>query len=125
MSLDALLNHWKHDPLTADNIVTWRTLPPRPAETHPFPDDLPAPLREALSTLGISSLYSHQSQAWTHARAGKNVVLATGTASGKTLAYNLPVLAALLENPETRALYLFPTKALTQDQLSNLQELSV
>jgi DEAD/DEAH box helicase domain-containing protein len=72
---------------------------------------------------GITSLYSHQIEAWTHARAGENVVLATGTASGKTLGYNLPVLAALLENPEARALYLFPTKALTQDQLSNLKSL--
>lgn len=116
MPLDALLGHWKHDPLTADNIVTWQTTPARAAVTHPFPDDLPAPLREALSALGIPSLYSHQSQAWTHTREGKNVVLATSTASGKTLAYNLPVLASLLENPEGRALYLFPTKALTQDQ---------
>ena len=123
MSLSALLSHWKHDPLIADNIVTWRTLPPRPAQTRSFPDDLPAPLREALSAQGISSLYSHQSQAWAHFRAGKNVVLATGTASGKTLAYNLPVLAALLEDENARALYLFPTKALTQDQLSNLQTL--
>ena len=120
MPLDALLNHWKHDPQTADNIVTWRTLPARSAVTHPFPDDLPAPLRDALTALGISSLYSHQSQAWTHARAGKNVVLATSTASGKTLAYNLPVLASLLKNPDAKALYFFPTKALTQDQLSNL-----
>ncbi len=123
MSLDALLNHWKHSPLTADNIVTWRTTPPRLAVTHPFPDNLPAALRHALSSLGISTLYSHQSQAWIHIRDGKNVVLATGTASGKTLAYNLPVLAALLEDENARALYLFPTKALTQDQLSNLQSI--
>ena len=123
MSLDVLLNHWKYDPLTAKNIVTWRTIPARAAQTHPFPDDLPAPLRDALSAIGIASLYSHQSQAWDHARAGKNLVLATGTASGKTLAYNLPVLASLLENPDARALYFFPTKALTQDQLSNLQRL--
>jgi DEAD/DEAH box helicase domain-containing protein len=123
MPLDALLNHWKYDPLTAKNIVTWQTAPARAAVTHPFPDDLPAPLREALSPLGISSLYSHQSQAWEHTRDGKNIVLATSTASGKTLAYNLPVLASLLENPDARALYFFPTKALTQDQLSNLQVL--
>ena len=123
MPLDVLLRHWKHDPLTADNIVTWRTTPARAAVTHPFPDDLPAPLRTALSSLGIPSLYSHQFQAWTHARAGENIVLATGTASGKTLAYNLPVLASLQENENTRALYIFPTKALSQDQFSNLQSL--
>lgn len=118
MSIQALLDHWKRDLLTAENIITWRTLPPRPARRQPLPDDLPASLREALTSLGIPSLYSHQLQAWTNARAGKNVVLATGTASGKTLAYNLPVLAALIENENARALYLFPTKALTQDQYS-------
>jgi DEAD/DEAH box helicase domain-containing protein len=121
MSVRALLDHWKHDLLTAENIVTWRTLPPRPAHTHPLPDDLPAPLHEALVSLGISALYSHQLAAWEQTRAGKNIVLATGTASGKTLAYNLPVLAAMVENENVRALYLFPTKALTQDQFSNLQ----
>ncbi|MEW5941227.1 MAG: DEAD/DEAH box helicase, partial [Chloroflexota bacterium] len=73
----------------------------------------------------IHSLYSHQSAAFDSARRGENVVLATGTASGKTLAYNLPVLAALLENPQARALYLFPTKALTQDQLANLANLEL
>lgn len=118
MSLERLLDRWRADGSVAPNIVAWQTAPPRAAATHPFPDDLPAPLREALSRLGIPSLYSHQSQAWSHARAGRNVALATGTASGKTLAYNLPVLAALLENPDARALYLFPTKALTQDQYS-------
>ena len=123
MSLDALLNHWKYDPQNAKNIVAWRTTPARAAVTHPFPDGLPAPLRDALTAMGISSLYSHQSQAWTHACNGKNVVLATSTASGKTLAYNLPVLASLLEDENARALYLFPTKALTQDQLSNLLSL--
>ena len=120
MPLDVLLRHWKDDPLTVDNIVTWQTTPARAAVTQPFPDDLPAPLREAISSLGISSLYSHQSQAWTHARNGKNIVLATSTASGKTLAYNLPVLASLLDHPDAKALYLFPTKALTQDQLDTL-----
>ena len=91
-----------------------------PPICRPFPADLPPALAEALSARGILSLYSHQAQAWESARGGENVVLATGTASGKTLGYNLPVLAAWLENPEARALYLFPTKALTQDQLSGL-----
>ena len=118
MSLAALLDFWKRDPLTADNIAAWRTLPARPASTLPIPTDLPAPVKQTLIASGIHSLYSHQSAAWTHARNGENIILATGTASGKTLAYNLPVLAELSENPEARALYLFPTKALTQDQLS-------
>ena len=121
MSLAMLLERWKRDRLTAENIVSWRELPLRAAVTRPFPDDLPGPLREVLSAQGIPALYSHQLQAWSRVRAGENIVLATGTASGKTLAYNLPVLAALLEDAGARALYLFPTKALTQDQLSSLQ----
>ena len=123
MSLNSLLQSWRADPLTAPNFAAWRSLPPRPADLRPFPADLPAALADALRDRGITSLYSHQAEAWAQTRSGKNVVLATGTASGKTLGYNLPVLAALLENPEARALYLFPTKALTQDQLSNLNSI--
>jgi DEAD/DEAH box helicase domain-containing protein len=120
MPLDSLLSHWRTDPLTAPNLPTWRTLAPRPADLRPFPVDLPPALVNALTKHGISALFSHQVEAWEAARVGGNVVLATGTASGKTLGYNLPVLAAWLENPEARALYLFPTKALTQDQLASL-----
>jgi len=120
MSIQALLSRWRTDPETAPNLPIWRTTPPRPADLHPFPADLPFVLVESLIGRGILSLYSHQTQAWESARRGGNVVLATGTASGKTLGYNLPVLAALLEDQEARALYLFPTKALSQDQLSSL-----
>ena len=118
MSLKSLFSHWQDDPETGPNISTWRSLPARPAVLADFPADLPRALVQTLRERGLSSLYSHQAETWQHTRGGENVVVATGTASGKTLAYNLPVLAALLENPETRALYLFPTKALTQDQLS-------
>ena len=118
--LQSLLDYWKQDADTAPNFSAWKTTPPRAAQTHPFPTDLPAPLREALSTRGIHQLYSHQYSAWTQSRARKNIILATGTASGKTLAYNLPVLSALIKNSDSRALYLFPTKALAQDQLSTL-----
>src|SRR5512143_1705457 len=121
MSLSSLIHLWRTDPDTAPNFPIWRTSPLRPAQLRPFPEDLPAALREALRRRGIQALYSHQEQAWRHIRAGRNVVLATGTASGKTLAYNLPVLAALLAEPAARALYLFPTKALSQDQLAGLQ----
>ena len=124
-SLDSLLDFWKQDADTAPNFAAWKTTPARPSQTGPFPDDLPAPLRAALASRGIDQLYSHQLSAWTQARAGKNIVLATGTASGKTLAYNLPVLARLVENNDARALYLFPTKALAQDQLSTLEQFSV
>ncbi|MCC7116903.1 MAG: DEAD/DEAH box helicase [Anaerolineales bacterium] len=119
--LQRLLSFWQRDEGTAPNFSTWRKTPPRPPHTQPFPTDLPAPLRTALSSRNISALYSHQASAWNQARAGKNLILATSTASGKTLAYNLPVLAKLLEDPAARALYLFPTKALAQDQFSSLQ----
>ncbi|GJQ34694.1 MAG: hypothetical protein JETCAE01_07040 [Anaerolineaceae bacterium] len=119
--LSSLLDFWKQDEETAPNLVAWQATPPRAAQTHPFPNDMPESLRDALSSRNISLLYSHQLTAWTHARAGLNLILATGTASGKTLAYNLPVLAKLIEDSQSRALYLFPTKALTQDQQSNLE----
>jgi len=125
MTLNLLLDSWRTDPLTAPNLPTWRTLPPRPADLRPAPADLPPALLDMLHAQGIFKLYSHQAEAWTAARAGENVVLATGTASGKTLGYNLPVLAALLEDENGRALYLFPTKALAQDQLSALASLQV
>jgi DEAD/DEAH box helicase domain-containing protein len=121
-AIQLLLDHWKQDADTALNLFAWRTTPPRAAQTHPFPTDLPAALRETLSSRNIHSLYSHQLSAWTQVRSNKNIILATGTASGKTLAYNLPVLAEMLQNPESRALYLFPTKALAQDQLSVISE---
>src|SRR6266498_1898127 len=125
MPLVSLLDFWKRDAETAPNLVAWRTLPSRPAQTHPFPNDLPASVTQTLIASGIHSLYSHQLEAWTHSRAAENIILSTGTASGKTLAYNLPVFASLLGEPNARALYLFPTKALAQDQLSTLQHFNV
>jgi len=121
VNLSTLFDFWKEDPDTAPNFFAWRTTPARAAQTYPFPTDLPDALRETLTTRGIHSLYSHQLSAWIESRAGRNIILATGTASGKTLSYNLPVLAKILHNPEARALYLFPTKALAQDQFSTLQ----
>src|SRR5512142_2105382 len=121
MPLASVLDFWRRDPETAPNLVAWQTLPARPAQTHPFPTDLPDLVKQTLIASGVHTLYSHQLEAWTHVRTGKNIILATGTASGKTLAYNLPVFASLLQDPNARALYLFPTKALAQDQLSNLQ----
>jgi DEAD/DEAH box helicase domain-containing protein len=125
MPLASLLDFWNRDPETAPNLVAWQTLPMRPAQTYPFPEDLPDPIKQTLLAAGIHTLYSHQLETWTHARAGENVILSTGTASGKTLSYNLPVFASLLNHPNARALYLFPTKALAQDQLSNLQSLTL
>ncbi len=99
--------------------------PPASRARAPLPADLPAPLRERLEALGIDSLYSHQAEAWDAAARGENFVVTTGTASGKSLAFNLPVLAALAEEPKQRALYLYPTKALAQDQVRALDELKV
>ena len=85
---------------------------------------LPPALLSALRDIGADKLFSHQAQAINAVRAGQHVILSTGTASGKTLAYNVPVLEALLTDPRARALYLFPTKALAHDQLRSLQELA-
>ncbi len=120
MTIQKLISRWRDDPETAPNIPVWRTTPPRAPALIQFPSDLPQVLVDALIAHGINSLYSHQVQAWESARRGENVVIATGTASGKTLGYNLPILAALLKDHDTHALFLFPTKALAQDQLAGL-----
>ena len=125
MTLASLLDSWKRDEETTPNISAWQSLPSRPAQTYPFPTGLPAPLSQALIASGIHSLYSHQLEAWTATRQNQNIILSTGTASGKTLAYNLPVFTELIANPKSRALYLFPTKALAQDQLSALANLKL
>jgi DEAD/DEAH box helicase domain-containing protein len=95
-------------------------IPERPARHERLEPPLPAPLGEALRAQGIEALYSHQAQAVTAARRGENVVVVSGTASGKTLAYNLPVFEEVLRNPDAKAFYLFPTKALAQDQLKGI-----
>jgi DEAD/DEAH box helicase domain-containing protein len=119
-ALAAAMQHWQEDPDTAPNFAVWRTLEPRLPHMHPVPGDLDPRLKTALEAAGIHELYSHQAQVWDLIRAGRDVVLATGTASGKTLAYNLPVISALLAAGGAKALYLFPTKALAQDQLTIL-----
>ena len=124
MSLSALLSAWQTDPNIASNIAAWRTFSARPAQFAPFPDDLHPALVDALRARGIGALYTHQATAWQRVQAGQHPVVVTGTASGKTLCYNLPVLDRLLRHPQARALYLFPTKALAQDQLSVASGLS-
>src|SRR3989440_556557 len=99
------------------------TLPARQARYAGFPDSLDMRLGQALAARGITRLYTHQAQATSLALAGKDLVVVTPTASGKTACYNLPVLQAMLKDPEARALYLFPTKALAQDQLAELHGL--
>jgi DEAD/DEAH box helicase domain-containing protein len=99
-------------------------IPAREAKFAPMPDWVRADLAAVYGEKGVGQLYSHQAAAAAAVHAGRNTVVVTPTASGKTLCYNLPVLNAVLENPDTRALYLFPTKALAQDQLSELHDLS-
>jgi DEAD/DEAH box helicase domain-containing protein len=99
--------------------------PAREARAAPFPDELHPKVRAALESQGVGSLYEHQADAWEAATRGEHVVVTTGTASGKSLAFNLPVLDALAREPKRRALYLYPTKALAQDQLRSLTALKV
>ncbi len=123
MPLSTLLNAWQTDPSIASNIAAWRTFPPQPAKFAPFPAGLHPALVDALRARGICALYTHQATAWRRAQAGQHLVVVTGTASGKTLCYNLPVLDRLLRDPRACALYLFPTKALAQDQKDALSQL--
>jgi DEAD/DEAH box helicase domain-containing protein len=106
-------------------LVHWRTIPARPARYGTLSRPLPQELAEAIACLGISSLYSHQVKAIESLRERRDTVVVTGTASGKSLCYHLPVLERLLEEPDATALYLFPTKALAQDQLKGLTRLSL
>jgi DEAD/DEAH box helicase domain-containing protein len=99
--------------------------PARDARTVPLPGDVSTALREALAGQGIDSLYAHQAEVWQTARRGEHVIVTTGTASGKTLAFNLPVLASVAESPKNRTLYLYPTKALAQDQVRGLTQLGI
>jgi DEAD/DEAH box helicase domain-containing protein len=109
---------------TGPNITAVRRVDPRPAVLAPFPSSLDPRLVESLRARGVQQLYSHQARAWEIVSKGENLVVVTPTASGKTLCYNLPVLQALVQQPDSRVLYLFPTKALAQDQLAELQELA-
>src|SRR5215472_18251086 len=113
------------DLLVGDELAHLATEPARAAQTTPLPDSLQPALREALERRGIQDLYGHQTEAYAAARTGGNVIVTTGTASGKTLAFNLPVLDTLAADRHTRALYLYPTKALAQDQARSLGELGV
>ncbi len=116
MSLSTLLTLWRDTPAITANMAAWRTLPAQPAQTAPFPPDLAPALAAALGQRGIEALYTHQLAAWQAVQAGQHPVIVTGTASGKSLAYNLPVLDHLWRDSAARALYLFPTKALAHDQ---------
>jgi DEAD/DEAH box helicase domain-containing protein len=112
------------DPAALPGDVTLdHVIPATSAVSAPMPSDIRPELAAALAARGIDSLYSHQADAYHAVRNGRHLVVVTPTASGKTLCYNLPILQGLLANPVRRALYLFPTKALAQDQLAELAAL--
>ena len=118
--LDELLTSLETGPL----ITAVRHFEARPAVFAAFPSSMDPRLVESLRSRGVQQLYSHQAQAFETVSKGENLVVVTPTASGKTLCYNLPVLQALVQQPDSRVLYLFPTKALAQDQLAELTALA-
>lgn len=120
MTLSEFVRALRDDPRFMENVTEWRVLPAREAKYAPFPQELDARIVQVLKARGIERLYTHQRQALDCALAGRDFVVVTPTASGKTLCYNLPVLNAILKDNAARALYLFPTKALSSDQVAEL-----
>ena len=118
----ARFEEWAANPDSPVRAI--RHQPARSGEFIDFPEALAPALTQALTTRGIRQLFSHQSESFRHAVEGRNVVVVTPTASGKTLCYNLPVLNRLMADNEARAIYLFPTKALAEDQLHAFQALA-
>ncbi len=123
MNVMQLADQLRQDPQFMANVTRWEVIPPRPARTADFPECLDARLKPVLAKRGIHSLYVHQAKSVEATARGEDVTVVTPTASGKTMCYNLPVLSAILRDPDARALYLFPTKALSADQVSELYEL--
>ena len=103
-------------PVDQNLVIYTKKVSARPAQYAPFPEYLSGDIRAYLESRGIRGLYSHQAEMFERAQRGENVVITTSTASGKTLGFLLPVLQAVLENPLTRAVFIYPTKALASDQ---------
>lgn len=123
MTIAGFLESLRHHRYYRGQISHVEVVPAREARYGELEEPLPRPLSEALTAAGIERLYSHQVESIEGVRDGRNVVVVTGTASGKTLCYNIPVIETLLEEPSSKALYLFPTKALAQDQQRGLMRL--
>jgi len=123
LNLSQLLDTLKADERFLRHVNRWEVIPPAPGRYADFPEALDPRLREVLAARGIDRLYSHQARAVELAARGRSFVVPTPTASGKTLCYNLPVLDRILRDPQARALYLFPTKALSQDQMHEVHGL--
>ena len=123
MNLDQLIGRLRTDRAFMDCVTEWRTLPATEGRYEPLPDDMGPRLCDVLRARGIHRLYCHQAECFRLAQEGRDFVVVTPTASGKTLCYNLPVVSAILKNNDARALYLFPTKALSADQVSGLYDM--
>jgi DEAD/DEAH box helicase domain-containing protein len=123
LTMQELLSRMKKNRRFMENVTAIKQIPSNKGTFVPFPDWVHPKIGSILGKRGIEKLYSHQTQAMKSIREGRDVVLVTPTASGKTLCYNLPVLQRILEEPETRALYMFPTKALAQDQMHEVHGL--
>jgi DEAD/DEAH box helicase domain-containing protein len=122
-NLQQLIEHFKRDEDFNKQIVHWHTIDEKPAQLVDMPNEIDDRIRKALHKRGVEKLYTHQSSAFQLAMEGNSFTAVTPTASGKTLCYNLPVLQTIMDNPDSRALYIFPTKALAQDQKSELNEI--
>ncbi|MBT2694204.1 DEAD/DEAH box helicase [Bacillus sp. ISL-55] len=122
-SMQEILQELKVSESVKKNIVHWHTIEEKEAQTAEMPEELSEILRKALERRGISRLYTHQKSSYDQIMKGQSIVAVTPTASGKTLCYNLPVLQSIINDPNARALYMFPTKALAQDQKSEINEL--
>ena len=123
MNLEQLMQRFKNDAELAANFTCWKEIPAREAVMSDIPKRLDGRLAGALAQRGVHQLYSHQASAIEAILDGNDVIIVTPTASGKTLCYNLPVIDAVLKNPSARALFLFPTKALSYDQSNELEQL--
>ncbi|MDS9470855.1 DEAD/DEAH box helicase [Sporosarcina pasteurii] len=119
-SIHTVLETLRTDPDFSRNVMHHRTIEEKPASYSEFPNVLHRSIRKALATKGIEQLYSHQREAFDATYNGQSITAVTPTASGKSLCYHLPVLQSILEDSSSRAIYLFPTKALAQDQLADL-----
>ena len=125
MELESFLNYLKKDPLFASHVSFWGVSPKKKAEFRDIPKDIHPLLKEQLNRLGIKRLFTHQAEAYHKVVQGADVIITTPTASGKSLAYNLPILNGLLKNDDAKALYIFPTKALSQDQIKVISDFSL
>ena len=123
MTVSEYIKQLKNNPGFMENVTSWRVTPARSARYGEFPASLAPGIVDALRKRGIDRPYVHQAQAIEAAVAGRDLVVVTPTASGKTLCYNVPVLDAILKDESARALYLFPTKALSSDQAAELYAL--